>query len=174
MTRGVWGDPERYIETYWSRWPDVWVHGDWATIDEDGFWFLHGRSDDTMNVAGKRLGPAEVESALIEHPAVAESAAVGVPHDVKGESVWCFVVTKPGYEQDEALAVELKQTVAEHLGKSFKPERIVFVEELPRTRSAKILRRAIRATVLDVDPGDLSGLENPSAIEGIRSRLAPG
>jgi len=171
MTRGVWGDPQRYLDTYWSRWPDVWVHGDWATIDSDGFWFLHGRSDDTMNVAGKRLGPAEVESALTEHPSVAESAAVGVPHDVKGESVWCFVVTKPGWERNDDLAAQLQQTVAGRLGKSFKPDRIVFVDELPRTRSAKILRRAIRATVLHTDPGDLSSLENPSAIEGIRERV---
>jgi acetyl-CoA synthetase len=171
MTRGVWGDPQRYIDTYWGRWPDVWVHGDWASIDSDGFWFLHGRSDDTMNVAGKRLGPAEVESALIEHPSVAESAAVGVPHEVKGESVWCFVVTKPGWVPDDDLAAQLKLTVAGHLGKSFTPARIVFVDELPRTRSAKILRRAIRATVLRTDPGDLSSLENPSAIEGIRERV---
>ena len=174
MTRGVWGDPQRYLDTYWSRWPDVWVHGDWATIDDDGFWFLHGRSDDTMNVAGKRLGPAEVESALIEHPSVAESAAIGVPHDVKGESVWCFVVTKPGWERNDELAAALKATVAGRLGKSFKPDRIVFVDELPRTRSAKILRRAIRATVLHTDPGDLSSLENPSAIEGIRAGIPEG
>ncbi|MFL5798814.1 MAG: AMP-binding protein [Actinomycetota bacterium] len=171
MTRGVWGDPQRYLDTYWSRWPDVWVHGDWATIDADGFWFLHGRSDDTMNVAGKRLGPAEVESALSEHPSVAESAAVGVPHDVKGQSVWCFVVTKPGWERNDDLAEQLRQAVAARLGKSFRPDRIVFVDELPRTRSAKILRRAIRATVLHTDPGDLSSLENPSAIEGIRERV---
>jgi acetyl-CoA synthetase len=172
MTRGVWRDPDRYLEAYWNRWKDVWVHGDWATIDAEGFWFLHGRSDDTMNVAGKRLGPAEVESALIEHPAVAESAAVGIPHEVKGESVWCFVVTKPGWERDDALAEQLRDTVAGQLGKSFRPDRIVFVDELPRTRSAKILRRAIRATVLHADPGDLSSLENPSAIEGIRDRVA--
>jgi acetyl-CoA synthetase len=169
MTRGVWKDPERYLETYWSRWPDVWVHGDWATIDEDGFWFLHGRSDDTMNIAGKRVGPAEVESALTEHPAVAESAAVGVPHAVKGEAIWSFVVTKPGYDTDEALAQELKGVVANHLGKAFKPDRIMFVDELPKTRSAKILRRAIRATALGEDPGDLSSLENPSAIEKIQA-----
>jgi acetyl-CoA synthetase len=172
MTRGVWRDPDRYLEAYWNRWPEVWVHGDWATIDADGFWFLHGRSDDTMNVAGKRLGPAEVESALIEHPAVAESAAVGIPHEVKGETVWCFVVTKPGWVRNDDLAEQLRATVADQLGKSFKPERIVFVDELPRTRSAKILRRAIRATVLHTDPGDLSSLENPSAIDGIRDRVA--
>jgi acetyl-CoA synthetase len=171
MTRGVWGDPDRYLETYWSRWPDVWVHGDWASIDEDGFWFLHGRSDDTMNIAGKRLGPAEIESALTEHPAVAESAAVGVPHDVKGESIWCFVITKPGHPTDDALVKDLKGVVARHLGKAFTPDRIVFVDELPRTRSAKILRRAIRATVIQQDPGDLSSLENPTAIEKIRAQV---
>ena len=171
MTRGVWGDPQRYLDTYWSRWPDVWVHGDWASIDEDGFWFLHGRSDDTMNIAGKRLGPAEVESALTEHRAVAESAAVGVPHDVKGESIWCFVITKPGHATDDDLVAELKAEVAKHLGKAFTPDRVVFVDELPKTRSAKILRRAIRATVLGQDPGDLSSLENPSAIEKIRAQV---
>lgn len=172
MTRGVWGDPDRYIETYWSRWPDVWLHGDWASIDEDGFWFLHGRSDDTMNIAGKRLGPAEVESALTEHPAVAESAAVGVPHEVKGETVWCFVITKPGHATDDELAKQLKGVVSQHLGKAFTPERVVFVDELPKTRSAKILRRAIRATVMGEDPGDLSSLENPSALEKIRASLS--
>ena len=171
MTRGVWRDPQRYLDAYWSRWPDVWVHGDWATIDEDGFWFLHGRSDDTMNIAGKRVGPAEVESALTDHPSVAESAAVGIPHEVKGETIWCFVVTKPGTETGDELAQELARVVADHLGKSFKPERVIFVEELPRTRSAKILRRAIRTTVMGEDAGDLSSLENPSALETIRSRL---
>ncbi len=171
MTRGIWGDPERYLDTYWRRWPGVWVHGDWASVDDDGFWFLHGRSDDTMNVAGKRLGPAEVESALAFHPAVAESAAVGIPHEVKGEAIWCFVVPKPGHEPGDDLARELAAAVAEHLGKAFKPERVVFVAELPRTRSAKILRRAIRATVAGEDPGDLSSLENPSAIEGIRAAV---
>jgi acetyl-CoA synthetase len=172
MTRGVWKDPGRYLEAYWSRWPDVWVHGDWASIDEDGFWFLHGRSDDTMNIAGKRLGPAEVESALAEHPMVAESAAVGVPHEVKGEAVWCFVITKPGAELGDELAAELKGVVIEHLGKAYKPDRIVFVDELPKTRSAKILRRAIRATVMGEDAGDLSSLENPTALEKIRASVS--
>ncbi len=167
MTRGVWGDPERYLDTYWRRWPGVWWHGDWASIDEDGFWFLHGRSDDTMNVAGKRLGPAEVESILTLHPAVAESAAVGIPDEVKGEAIWCFVVTKPGAVAGDGLAGELSTLVAEHLGKAFKPSRIVFVPELPKTRSAKIVRRAIRAIVAGEDPGDLSSLENPSALDAI-------
>jgi acetyl-CoA synthetase len=168
MTRGIYGDPERYLETYWRRFPGVWTHGDWASIDEDGFWFLHGRSDDTLSIAGKRLGPAEVESVLAGHPAVAESAAVGIPHEVKGETIWCFVVPRPEADSTGELATELADLVAEHLGKAFRPSRVVFVPELPKTRSAKIVRRAIRAAVAGEDPGDLSSLENPSALEAIR------
>jgi acetyl-CoA synthetase len=171
MTRGIWKNPERYLDTYWRRWPDVWVHGDWASIDEDGFWFLHGRSDDTMNIAGKRLGPAEVESALTAHPAVAESAAVGVPDEIKGEAVWCFVIAKPGFERDDLLAAELAGVVAAHLGKSFKPSRVIFVDELPKTRSAKIVRRALRAVAVGKDPGDLSSLENPGSLDAVREQL---
>jgi acetyl-CoA synthetase len=167
MTRGLRGDPERYLDTYWRRFPGVWVHGDWASVDEDGFWFLHGRSDDTISVAGKRLGPAEVESILAGHPAVAEAAAVGVPHEIKGEAIWCFVVTRASVERTDDLAAELASLVADHLGKAFRPSRVVFVDELPRTRSAKILRRAIRATVAGEDPGDLSSLENPAALRAI-------
>ena len=152
MTRGIWGDPERYLDTYWRRFPGVWVHGDWASVDEDGFWFLHGRCDDTMNVAGKRLGPAEVESVLAAHPAVAEAAAVGVPDEVKGEAIWCFVVPKPGTADRRGARGGARADVAEHLGKAFKPSRVVFVAELPKTRSAKILRRAIRATVAGETP----------------------
>jgi acetyl-CoA synthetase len=169
MTRGLRGDPERYLDTYWHRFPGVWCHGDWATVDEDGFWFLHGRSDDTMSVGGKRLGPAEVESILTLHPAVVESAVVGVPDDVKGEAIWCFVVVGPDPPSD--LAEQLRTLVADHLGKAFRPSRVLVVPELPRTRSAKILRRAIRATVTGSEPGDLSSLENPGALEAIRSAL---
>ena len=168
MTRGIWGDPERYLDTYWRRFPGVWVHGDWASVDEDGFWFLHGRSDDTISLAGKRLGPAEVESVLAAHAGVAEAAAVGVPHPVKGEAVWCFVVTTPATERTDDLADEIAGLVADHLGRAFRPARVVFVDELPRTRSAKIMRRAIRAAVVGEDPGDLSSLENPAALEAIR------
>jgi acetyl-CoA synthetase len=171
MTRGIWGDPDRYLQTYWSRWPGVWVHGDWAVRDEDGFWFLRGRSDDTLNIAGKRIGPAEVESAIAAHPDVAESAAIGMPDDVKGEQVWCFVVPKPGTEPD---ADELRRSVGDHLGKSFMPARIVFVRELPKTRSAKIVRRVIRAAALGEDPGDLSSVENPQAIDAIRDAVRAG
>ncbi|MEY2570005.1 MAG: acetyl-CoA synthetase, partial [Acidimicrobiaceae bacterium] len=159
MTRGLWRDPDRYLETYWSRWPDVWVHGDWASI-EDGRWYLHGRSDDTIKIAGKRLGPAEVESALVSHPSVLEAAAVGMPNEVKGEELWAFVVLGAGVEPSEALRSELTALVAERLGKSFTPAAIRFTRALPKTRSAKVLRRAIRATALGVDVGDLSSLED--------------
>jgi acetyl-CoA synthetase len=172
MTRGVWGDPDRYLDTYWRRFPGMWVHGDWASRDSDGFWFLHGRSDDTLSVAGKRIGPAEVESVLASHAAVAESAAVGVPNTLKGEAIWCFVVTRPGSDESDGLAKELRRLVAEHLGRSFMPARVVFVPELPRTRSAKIVRRAVRSAALGEDPGDLSSLENPEALGSIRLALS--
>ena len=164
MTRGIWGDPERYLETYWRRYPGVWTHGDWASIDEDGYWFLHGRSDDTLNIAGKRIGPAELESAAVNHPSVAEAAAIGVPHEVKGEVPWLYCVLRPG---GEASPDDVARAVTDELGKAFKPERIVFVSSLPKTRSAKIVRRAVRARALGEDPGDLSTLENPEALEEI-------
>jgi acetyl-CoA synthetase len=167
MTRGIWGDNERYLDAYWRRFPGVWTHGDWASIDDDGYWFLHGRSDDTLNIAGKRIGPAELESAAVSHSAVAEAAAIGVPHDVKGEVAWIFCVLRPWQEATPALALEISTAVADELGKAFKPERIVFVSALPKTRSAKIVRRAVRARVLGKDPGDLSSLENPEALDEI-------
>jgi acetyl-CoA synthetase len=168
MTRGIWRDPERYLDTYWRRFPGVWTHGDWASVDEDGYWYLHGRSDDTLNVAGKRIGPAELESAAVNHPAVAEAAAIGVPHEVKGEVPWLFCVLRPGAE---ASAEEVSRAVTDELGKSFRPERILFVSALPRTRSAKIVRRAVRARALGEDPGDLSTLENPESLEEIANAV---
>jgi len=171
MTRGLWNDPggERFLDAYWRRFPGVWTHGDWASIDEDGYWFLHGRSDDTLNIAGKRIGPAELESAAIGSGIVAEAAAVGIPHDVKGEVAWIFCVAKPGIEVDEA---RVATAVTDVLGKAFKPERIVWVSALPKTRSAKIVRRAVRARALGTDPGDLSSLENPESLDEIASAVA--
>jgi acetyl-CoA synthetase len=169
MTRGIWGDDARFIETYWSRFPGVWTHGDWASVDEDGYWFLHGRSDDTLNIAGKRIGPAELESAAIGSGIVAEAAAIGVPHAVKGEVAWIFCIVKPGEQRkDERVA----DAVTAVLGKAFKPDRIVWVDALPKTRSAKIVRRAVRARVLGKDPGDLSSLENPESLDAIGEAIA--
>ncbi|TLY39528.1 MAG: AMP-dependent synthetase [Nitrospirae bacterium] len=168
MTHGFWRDPQRYLETYWSRWPQVWVHGDWAATDGDGFWYILGRSDDTIKVAGKRLGPAEVEAILTGHPAVSEAAAIGVPHPVKGEALVCFVVLRHGWTPSEALSSELAGRVGEQLGKPLRPAAVHVVPELPKTRNAKILRRVIRAAFVGQDPGDLSSLENPQAVVAIK------
>jgi acetyl-CoA synthetase len=169
MTRGVWKDSQRYLDSYWSVYPGIWRHGDWAMIDDDGQWFLFGRSDEAINVAGKRLGPAEVESILVGHPAVVEAATVGVPDETKGEAVWCFWV--PREPEGEDVSAELAELVATELGRPFKPSRVVRVEALPKTRSAKILRRAVRAVAIGEDPGDLSSAENPQALDAIRGAL---
>lgn len=169
MTRGFWQDKERYLETFWSTIPGIWVHGDWARIDEDGFWYILGRSDDTLKVAGKRVGPAEIESILVSHPAVVEAAAIGAPHEVKGEAVIAFVVLRDVREPDDALREELRNLVAERLGKPLKPQDVRFVDDLPRTRNQKIMRRVVKAAYLGRDPGDLSALENPQAVEDIRA-----
>ena len=169
MTRGFWKDPDRYVATYWSRVPDLWIHGDWARVDEDGFWYIEGRSDDTLKIAGKRVGPAEVESAAVAHPAVLEAAAVGVPHEIKGEAIVVFCVLRPNAMPDDRLAREIADKIAELLGKPLRPEGVRFVTQLPKTRNAKVLRRVVRGAYLGKsDLGDLSALENPSAVEEIR------
>ena len=171
MTRGFWNEPERYIETYWSRWPNIWYHGDWAKIDNDGFWSLHGRSDDTIKIAGRRTGPAEIEAALLEHPAVSEAATIGVPDKIKGEDIVSFVVLKPGYSASEELRNELKGQVVKIMGKTLKPRDIKFVGDLPKTRSAKIVRRIIKATFLGKQVSDISAVENTNAIEEIKNAI---
>jgi len=171
MTRSLYKDDARYLETYFGRWPQVWVHGDWASIDEDGNWFLHGRSDDTIKIAGKRLGPAEVESALVSHPAVVEAAAIGVPDEVKGEALWAFVVLSSNAKPTEELRAELVALVADRLGASFRPAAVRFTSAIPKTRSAKVLRRAIRAVTLDKPTGDLSSLEDMASLEAIRNAV---
>ena len=169
MTRGFWRDPQRYLDTYWSRWPDIWVHGDWAAIDDEGLWYILGRSDDTIKIAGKRVGPAEVESILVAHAQVSEAAAVGVPDSIKGEALVCFCVLKNGDNASADIAQELKQSVARDLGKALAPRDIVFVSDIPKTRNAKVMRRIVRAAYLGEKLGDTSALENPSAIDAIRA-----
>lgn len=168
MTRGFWQDPQRYQETYWSRFPGVWVHGDFAAIDTDGMWYILGRSDDTIKVGGKRLGPAEVESVLVNHPAVVEAAAIGVPDVAKGSAVVCFCVLRPGTTPTDELRQELMAKVVDALGKPLRPREIRFVKDLPKTRNAKVMRRLIRATYLGQPLGDTTALENPAAVEEIR------
>ncbi len=168
MTRGFWRDPQRYLETYWSRLPGIWVHGDWASVDEDGYWFLHGRSDDTLNIAGKRIGPAELESAAVAHPAVAEAAAVGIPHEVKGEVAWVFCVPAPGVRAERRAGSRgARRPWRPISARRSRPTACFFVPALPKTRSAKIVRRAVRAQAMGEDPGDLSSVENPESLEAI-------
>ena len=168
MTRGFWQDPNRYLDTYWSRLPGTWVHGDWAIVDRDGYWYIRGRSDDTLKVAGKRVGPAEVEAAATAHPSVVEAAAIGVPHAVKGEAIVVVCTIGRGETDDEALRAAIVRRVVADLGKTLKPEAVVIVAALPKTRSGKIMRRVVRAAWLGLDPGDLSALDDPTTIEAIR------
>lgn len=178
MARGFWQEKERYLDTYWRRFKDIWVHGDWAMRDKDGHWFILGRSDDTLKVAGKRVGPAEVESLLVAHPLVSEAAVIGVPDEVKGTAMVAFVVgtqaalpaSLPAEEEAAKMAAfrqELKALVAKDMGKPLAPSKIHFVSALPKTRNAKVMRRVIRAAYLGEDPGDLSALEDPKAVEAI-------
>jgi acetyl-CoA synthetase len=190
MARGFWQETERYLDTYWRRFPNTWVHGDWAMRDKDGHWFILGRSDDTLKVAGKRVGPAEVESLLVAHPLVTEAAVIGVPDEAKGTAMVAFCVlssvssvpsvqsvvatdgTTENTEDTEAtqrLEAELRGLVARDMGKPLAPSKIHFVSALPKTRNAKVMRRVLRSAYLGEDPGDLSALENPGAVDEIRS-----
>jgi len=167
MTNGLWQDPERYEETYWSRFPGTWLHGDYAEIDADGYWYIRGRSDDTLKVAGKRIGPAEVESAAVAHPLVREAAAIGVPDPVKGDTVVVFAILMPGAEVTPASGEQVRRSIGDQLGGAMRPARVVFVNDLPKTRNAKIMRRALRAAWLGTPPGEMSSLENPAALDDI-------
>jgi acetyl-CoA synthetase len=168
MTRSLWKHDAQYLETYWSRFPGVWYHGDWAKVDDEGDWFLYGRADDTMKIAGRRVGPGEIESALIDHPAVSEAAAIGVPDAIKGTEVVCFVVLHPGVAETDALRAALGQTVVDALGKVDRPKDVRFVDDLPKTRSAKVLRRLIQKTWMgETHLGDLSSVANPDALAAI-------
>ncbi|MFC4548994.1 MULTISPECIES: AMP-binding protein [Halorussus] len=171
MTKSLWEGDERYLEEYWSTFedPPLWDHGDWAQKDEDGFWFLHGRADDAINVAGRKVGPAEVEGALIDHEAVNQAAAVGVPDDTTGQAVVAYVILEDGRAVSDALREELREQVGDELGKPFKPREVLFVSEFPKTQSGKIIRRAIEATYTGEDLGDMSSIENPDALDELEA-----
>jgi acetyl-CoA synthetase len=164
MTQGFWHDDERYLESYWQRLPGLWHHGDLAYVDADGFWYLLGRSDDTIKVAGKRLGPTEVESVLVADDRVVEAAAVGVPDDVKGEALVCFVVLRDGEDRATAAGA-LRDVVTAALGKAMAPGAVHVVDALPKTRNGKILRRVARATYIGTPPGDLSSIEDVAVLD---------
>jgi len=196
MARGFWQETERYLDAYWRRFPNIWVHGDWAMRDKGGHWFILGRSDDTLKVAGKRVGPAEVESILVAHPRVTEAAVIGIPDPAKGTAMVAFVVLRSDdtplaisgsssdtpsdptpherrgdvHEDKSVLApleADLKALVAKDMGKPLAPSKIHIVPAIPKTRNAKVMRRVIRSAYLSEDPGDLSALENPTAVDAI-------
>jgi acetyl-CoA synthetase len=162
MTRGIWGDPDRYLRSYWSKFPGWWYHGDWASVDEEGHWFLHGRADEAMNVAGRKIGPAEIEAAMMRHPGVAEAAVIGVPDELKGEAIVGYAVPKPGARVDPPSVCA---RVVEVMGAAFRPREIVIVRELPKTQSGKIVRRLLRSRYLGEPLGDLSTVANPWVLE---------
>jgi acetyl-CoA synthetase len=172
MTLGLWKDPQRYLDTYWSRWPDIWVHGDWALVDEDGLWYILGRSDDTIKVAGKRVGPAEVEAAALDGTGVAEAAAVGIPDPLKGQSVVVFAVPRPDGDPG-AIPAAVSRSIEGSMGKPFKPSAVHVVPRLPKTRNGKILRRVIRNVFLGDPPGDLSSIDDLASLDPIRALGSP-
>lgn len=171
LTRGLWKDPERYLETYWQMYENIWRHGDWASRDADGMWYVHGRSDDTLKVGGKRTGPAEIEGLIMATGKVTEAAAIGIPDKIAGEAVMCVSVPAPGVTVDDLLRAAISDAVAKGLGHPFRPKRQLFVPDLPKTRSLKIMRRVVRALVLGDAPGDLSSLTNPEAIDSLKAAV---
>lgn len=159
MLRTIWNNPDAYIQQYWSKFPGMYMTGDSARRDEDGYYWIIGRVDDVIKVSGYRLGSAEIESALVSHPSVAEAAAIGLPHEVKGNAIHAFIILRTGYEKTDKLIEDLKQHVGHEVGPIAKPEQIEVVDSLPKTRSGKIMRRVLKAHALGIDPGNISTLE---------------
>jgi acetyl-CoA synthetase len=171
MTKSLWSGDERYLDEYWSSFedPPLWDHGDWAQKDEDGLWFLHGRADDALNVAGRKVGPAEIEGAAMEHEDVNQAAAVGVPDDTTGTAVVVYVITETGVKETDELRAEIRDVIAEEHGKPFQPREVLFVDVFPKTQSGKIIRRAVEATYTGEELGDMSSIENPDALKQVKN-----
>jgi acetyl-CoA synthetase len=167
LIKGLWNEPERYIENYWRVIPGVWVHGDFASRDADGQWYLHGRSDDTLKISGKRVGPSEIENVLMNTGRFRECAAIGIPHELKGTAIIVACVPMPGIDASLGLEREVTEAIARDLGRSFRPDRVIFVRDLPKTRNMKIMRRVIRAAITGQPTGDTSSLTNPETIDEI-------
>jgi acetyl-CoA synthetase len=172
LTKSLWKADERYIESYWSALPGLWLHGDFAMRGHDGLYYILGRSDDTIKISGKRTGPTELEGILIDTGKVSEAAVFGIPHPIKGSAIVCACVPMPGVDVAGGVADELSSAIVNGMGASYRPERIVFVDDLPRTRNLKIMRRVLRAVFENKDPGDLTALANPEAVERLREKLA--
>jgi acetyl-CoA synthetase len=172
MTRGIWGDRERFVQTYWSKWPNTYFPGDGAKRDAEGYLWILGRVDDVMNVAGHRIGTAEIESALVSHSAVAEAAVIGVPHELKGTAIAAFVTLREGWQAGSGLLDELKAHVVEKIGAIARPEQILFSADLPKTRSGKIMRRLLRDIAEGRALGDTTTLADPAVVESLKQKYA--
>jgi len=171
MLRGIYGDMDRYVQTYWSKWnKTLYFTGDGAKVDEDGYLWLLGRVDDVINVAGHRIGTMEVESALVDHPAVAEAAVMGVSDELKGQALVAFVTLKEGHRPDHSMQETLKQHVAHKIGSIARPSRILFSADLPKTRSGKIMRRLLRDIAENRILGDVTTLADASVIENLKKQ----
>ncbi len=174
MLRTIWGDDERFRSQYWSKWDGVYFPGDGAKRDEDGYFWILGRVDDVLNVAGHRIGTMEVESALVDHAAVAEAAVVGKTHEVKGQSIAAFVTLKEGHEMSDGLVDELKSHVVEKIGAIARPEDVLFTADLPKTRSGKIMRRLLKDIAEGQALGDTTTLADPASVERLKQRYEEG
>ncbi|MBV9953008.1 MAG: AMP-binding protein, partial [Acidimicrobiia bacterium] len=172
MLRGIYGDPERYKETYWSKYPDRYFAGDGAKVDADGYLWVIGRVDDVMNVSGHRISTTEVESALVDNPKVAEAAVVGAKDDTTGQAIIAFVTVKGDTEMSDELGEELRKHVAQKIGPISRPKTVIFTDDLPKTRSGKIMRRLLRDVAEGRDLGDTTTLADPGVVEEIRKRAA--
>jgi acetyl-CoA synthetase len=172
MLRGIYGDPERYRETYWSRFPDRYFAGDGAKVDDQGYLWLLGRVDDVMNVSGHRVSTTEVESALVDHPTVAEAAVVGAKDDTTGQAIIAYVTLRTGNEPSDAHGQELRAHVAARIGPIARPKTIIFTDDLPKTRSGKIMRRLLRDVAEGRDLGDTTTLADASVVDEIKRRAA--
>jgi acetyl-CoA synthetase len=170
MLRGIYGDPERYQRQYWSQIPGVYFTGDGCKRDKDGYFWLLGRIDDVMNVSGHRVSTMEVESALVDHPAVAEAAVIGRPHDIKGQAIAAFVTIKHGVPTSDALKDEIKQHVARKIGALARPDDVIYAAELPKTRSGKIMRRLLRDVAEGRALGDTTTLADPAVVAALKTQ----
>jgi acetyl-CoA synthetase len=170
MLRGIYGDPNRYKDTYWSKWDGVYFPGDGAKRDSDGYYWILGRVDDVVNVSGHRIGTAELESVFVEHPWVAESAVIGVKHEIKGQGLVAFVSLRTGHEGNEELQKELNGMIAKRIGKFALPEKIIFAADLPKTRSGKIMRRLLRDVAEGRALGNVTTLADTSVVEQLKSQ----
>ena len=170
MARTIWGDPERYEQQYWSRFPGSYFAGDGAKRDDEGYYWLLGRVDDVLNVAGHRIGTMEVESALVSHPAVAEAAVIGINHEIKGQGIAAFATLRSGFDGGQQMVDELRNHVGEKIGAIAKPDKVFFTAELPKTRSAKIMRRLLRDVAEGKVLGDTTTLADPSVLASIKEQ----